>query len=115
MIGMKEELVEHFLQKSLKALRLDYVDLYLVHQPIGLVYDGDDEAMYPMKDGKIHLDMGTSLEGVWRGMEGQVKLGRARSIGISNFNASQIERIVRLAQIKPAVLQVWKPAYIFRT
>jgi diketogulonate reductase-like aldo/keto reductase len=41
-------------------------------------------------------------------MEKQVDSGRAKSIGISNFNASQIERIVKAARIPPANLQVSK-------
>lgn len=39
-------------------------------------------------------------------MEEQVDAGRAKSIGLSNFNISQIERICKSARIKPAVLQV---------
>jgi diketogulonate reductase-like aldo/keto reductase len=39
-------------------------------------------------------------------MEKQVDLGKARSIGLSNFNVSQIQRILKSAKIPPAVLQV---------
>lgn len=39
-------------------------------------------------------------------MEAQVDAGRARSIGLSNFNSSQIARIVKAARIKPANLQI---------
>ena len=44
-------------------------------------------------------------------MEAQVDAGRAKSIGLSNFNSSQIERIVESARIKPANLQVELHAY----
>lgn len=40
MVGVHEDRVELFMKKSLKNLQLDYVDLYLVHFPVGCVYDG---------------------------------------------------------------------------
>lgn len=40
-------------------------------------------------------------------MEEAQKLGLTKSIGISNFNAEQIERILKIATIKPVVNQVW--------
>ena len=106
MIGMKEELVEHFLKISLRELKLDYVDLYLVHAPIGFEFNGVDKDIMPLKDGKVALDFTTSLEGVWKGMEKQVDAGRVKSIGISNFNERQIDRIVKAARIRPANIQV---------
>jgi len=112
MIGMKEELVEYFLKKSLEALKLDYVDLYLVHCPIGFQHTGNDEDVFPVKDGKVLIDPTTNLEAVWQGMEKQVDAGRAVSIGISNFNSKQIERIVRAARIRPANIQ--EPTPLFR-
>lgn len=39
-------------------------------------------------------------------MEEQVEAGRAKSIGVSNFNVNQIERVIKSARIKPACLQV---------
>ena len=44
-------------------------------------------------------------------MEAQVNAGRAKSIGLSNFNSEQIERIVKTCHIKPANLQVELHAY----
>jgi aldehyde reductase len=42
----------------------------------------------------------------WKGMEDCVKLGLAKSIGVSNFNSSQIQRILDFATIKPVANQV---------
>ena len=42
----------------------------------------------------------------WKGMEECVKLGLVKSIGISNFNSEQINRVLKAATIKPAVNQV---------
>ncbi|XP_048485512.1 aldo-keto reductase AKR2E4 [Plutella xylostella] len=86
------EAVVPALRESLAALGLDYVDLYLVHWPIGQFANGS----YDPTD---HLS-------TWRGMEEARRLGLARSIGLSNFNQSQIEGILAGCEVKPAVLQV---------
>lgn len=67
---------------TLERLGLDYVDLLLFHQPYGDYVDG------------------------WRAMEEAVRAGKVRSIGLSNFPAPKIEQIMKVAQIKPAALQV---------
>lgn len=103
---MTPERVEYFIQKSLKALQLDYVDLYLVHLPIGLQYVSDTELWPKDKDNKILINPTSSIEAVWKAMEEQVDKGNARSIGISNFNRAQIERIMKVARIQPANQQV---------
>ena len=46
------------------------------------------------------------FEETWPAMEEIVRLGLAKSIGISNFNSEQIERILKIAKIKPVVNQV---------
>ncbi|KAK4005156.1 hypothetical protein OUZ56_006877 [Daphnia magna] len=106
MIGNRSENVERFLRKSLQNLRLDYIDLYLIHAPIGLTAKHDDD-LFPMNaDGFVVLDNDTDLVDLWKAMEKQVDAGLAKSIGLSNFNEEQIERIVKTARIKPANLQV---------
>jgi diketogulonate reductase-like aldo/keto reductase len=102
--------VNHFLKASLKKLQLDYVDLYLVHWPIGVKYVNDDE-LIPMKDGKFIMDPTTDLEAIWKAMEEQVDLGLAKSIGISNFTPSQVERIMKVARIAPTNHQIEVHAY----
>jgi len=104
-IAMQPGRVEEFLKKSLTALQLDYVDLYLIHSPFGLQYVNDKE-LFPMKDGKVILDTTTDLVAIWKAMELQVDAGRAKAIGVSNFNSEQIERIIKNARIRPANLQV---------
>lgn len=42
----------------------------------------------------------------WRGLEDVVSLGLAKSIGVSNFNKEQLERLLKEAKLKPAVLQI---------
>jgi diketogulonate reductase-like aldo/keto reductase len=109
-IGMRPEHVPHFVQKSLEALKLDYLDLYLIHLPFGLQYLGDEQ-LWPMKDGEMLIDFDTDLEAIWKAMETQVERRLIRSIGISNFSISQIERILQISKIQPANHQVELHAY----
>lgn len=96
--------VKEGIEKSLTALGLDYVDLYLVHGPVAFKRTNDDQ-LFPVEDGKPatleidHLD-------TWKGMEDAFKAGKAKAIGLSNFNHRQIQRIYDHAEIKPHNLQV---------
>ncbi|KAI8441614.1 hypothetical protein MSG28_015179 [Choristoneura fumiferana] len=88
----KEDVVGS-LKKSLERLNMSYVDLYLIHNPISFT---PDHSKYLVID---YLD-------TWKQMEEAWKLGLAKSIGISNFNISQMERLLEHCEVKPAVLQV---------
>ncbi|XP_049768473.1 1,5-anhydro-D-fructose reductase-like [Schistocerca cancellata] len=109
-MGMRQSGVEKYLKKSLCALQLDYVDLYLIHNPVGF-QDVDGGGFPKDKDGNVLLDVTTDHVAIWKGMEAQVDAGRARSIGLSNFNARQIKRVWESARIKPANLQVEMHVY----
>ena len=50
--------------------------------------------------------MSVSLEDTWCAMEEVVRQGYSKSIGLSNFNSQQIERILKIATIKPAINEV---------
>nr|CAD7258538.1 unnamed protein product [Timema shepardi] len=97
--GNRAEDVEKYLKESLKNLQMTYVDLYLIHKPIGYFPELD-------KDGNHVPDPSTDHLKIWKAMEAQVDAGRARSIGMSNFNARQVKRIWENARIKPANNQV---------
>ncbi|KAL4707238.1 hypothetical protein ACJJTC_008319 [Scirpophaga incertulas] len=87
-----QEQVVPALKESLQRLGLDYVDLYLVHFPVSIKSDNSaDDIDY--------------LE-TWKGMEEAKELGLAKSIGVSNFNASQLDRLVANCKVKPAVNQI---------
>lgn len=61
---MKEKSVEKYLTKSLEALQLSYVDLYLIHHPVGFV---DNEGIMPMDEqGNIKVDMSTDHVAIWK-------------------------------------------------
>ncbi len=68
--------------KSLKSLQLDYLDLYLIHQPFGDVY------------------------GSWRAMEELYHEGKIRAIGVSNFQMDRLVDLIANNEVVPAVNQV---------
>jgi alcohol dehydrogenase (NADP+) len=90
------------LKKTLNDLKLDYLDLFLVHWPVAL----KEGVMFP-KDGDDFL----SLEEVpvtetWQGMEAAVDEGLARHIGVSNFNLERVKHLVNNSRIQPEMNQV---------
>lgn len=68
--------------QSLQQLQLDYIDLYLIHQPYGDVY------------------------GEWRALEELYKEGRVRAIGVSNFHPDRLMDLIVHHEIVPAVNQI---------
>lgn len=105
----RPESVERYLKKSLTDLNLDYIDMYLIHTPWTIK---DTENFEPQASySKTPTFENPDLLAVWKVMEKQVKDGRVKSIGLSNFNASQILRIYNAAEIKPSNLQVECHAY----
>lgn len=69
-------------ERSLKRLQLDYLDLYLIHQPYGDVY------------------------GSWRAMEELYREGKIRAIGVSNFQPDRLMDIMVHNEVVPAVNQI---------
>ncbi len=72
---------DNAVDKTLERLGTDYIDLLLIHQPAGNYVAG------------------------YRQMEKSYKEGKVKAIGLSNFNQAQIEEILGLCEVKPAVLQ----------
>ena len=110
LIGMQPERVEKYLRKSLKLLALDYIDLYLVHHPVGFVEVSENDNI-PLenpgtKDERVKIDFSTDLIAIWKKMEKMVELGLTKTIGISNFNPRQMRKMMAIAKIPPTVNQV---------
>src|SRR5205814_4879281 len=77
-----EEKARRAFEASLEKLRLDYLDLYLIHQPFGDYY------------------------GSWRAMEKLSQEGLARAIGVSNFYPDRLVDLIEHNEVTPAVAQV---------
>ncbi|XP_055627813.1 aldo-keto reductase family 1 member B1-like isoform X2 [Toxorhynchites rutilus septentrionalis] len=99
----RPELVEGACRTTLKNLGLDYVDLYLIHWPMGY-REGD--ALFPTDENGKTAYSDVDYVDTWKEMEKLVELGLAKSIGISNFNSKQVERILAIAKVKPVTNQV---------
>ncbi|XP_023311655.1 alcohol dehydrogenase [NADP(+)]-like isoform X2 [Anoplophora glabripennis] len=110
--GNRPKDVKRFLKMSLERLKLGYVDLYLVHMPFSFHLNEANLTPSVNEDGSFSLDTESDIVETWKVMEQQVKDGLTKAIGLSNFNAAQINKIYENAEIKPAVLQVELHAYL---
>ncbi|XP_052122873.1 aldo-keto reductase family 1 member A1-B isoform X2 [Frankliniella occidentalis] len=102
--GIRPGGAEKWMKSSLEKLRMDYVDMYLVHMPYTMKVYENGSPIGP--DGKGHAEDDTDHVTVWKEMEKLVDAGLAKSIGVSNFNKRQIQNILDICRIKPANLQV---------
>jgi len=99
-----KELVAPALQVTLKNLKLDYLDMYLIHWPMGFK-EGTGELFPKDADGKL-LCSDVDYVDTWAGLEEVKKLGLVRSIGLSNFSKPQIERVLQAGTVVPANNQI---------
>ncbi|XP_069846664.1 prostaglandin-E(2) 9-reductase-like [Dipodomys merriami] len=93
----RPELVRPCLERSLKKLQLDYVDLYLIHFPTSL--KPGDEVFPKDEHGKLIFDTVDPCD-TWEAMEKCKDAGLTKSIGVSNFNRKQLERILNKPGLK---------------
>ncbi|XP_009885733.1 PREDICTED: 3-oxo-5-beta-steroid 4-dehydrogenase [Charadrius vociferus] len=91
------ELVRPTLEKTLKILQLDYVDLYIIELPMAFK-PGD--AIYPKDENGKFIYHETDLCATWEAMEACKDAGLAKSIGVSNFNRRQLEMILNKPGLK---------------
>ena len=102
---LRQDRVEQCLKKSLENLKLDYVDLYLVHWPMALKQT--DESNFPENsDGLIEIDETIEPIETWKAFEALKKLNLVRSLGVSNFNSIQLQSLLAACSIKPTVNQI---------
>ncbi|XP_050700452.1 aldo-keto reductase family 1 member B1-like isoform X1 [Eriocheir sinensis] len=96
-------LVAPVLKESLTNLGLDYLDLYLIHWPMGYKEGGE---LFPVDANKKNLYSDVDYVESWRGLETVQKEGLVHSIGVSNFNKDQIERVLKEGEIVPVTNQI---------
>ncbi len=112
------EHVKPALQRSLRDLQLDYLDLYLIHFPIVQQYV-PFETRYPpgwFADPSVAKPImvpgSVPIRETWQAMEELVDAGLVRSIGVSNFGTSLIRDLLSQCRIRPSVLQVELHPYL---
>lgn len=97
--------VEASIRRMLRQSQLDYFDLVLLHWPV-VMADSDSER-YPLDAATGRTALGSRpLTDVWRDLEAAHRLGLARSIGVSNFNRRQLQRVLSVASVAPVTNQV---------
>ncbi|XP_065334975.1 aldo-keto reductase family 1 member B1-like [Cloeon dipterum] len=99
----RPDLVLPACKQTLKDLGLEYLDLYLIHWPVGYK---EGENKFPQDDAGNILFSDVDYVDTWPEMEKLVESGLVRSIGLSNFNSEQIKRVLDIAKIKPVVNQI---------
>jgi aldehyde reductase len=93
--------VETACRESLQRLRLEYVDLFLIHTPFA-IQRGE---MFASETTALGYDE-NSINETWKAMEKLVPLGLAKSIGVSNFTITKLEALLPNTTICPAVNQI---------
>ncbi|CAB3373312.1 Hypothetical predicted protein [Cloeon dipterum] len=96
--------VEAGLKVTLKDLQVEYLDLYLMHFPIGFKQQSGHTSARDANNQIITTDR--DYVDTWKAMEKLVEKKLVRSIGVSNFNEKQIDRILENCTIKPVTNQV---------
>jgi aldehyde reductase len=109
----RPERVEPAFEASLKRLRLDYLDLYLIHTPFAF-QPGDNQDPRD-QNGNVIYDDGVTLVDTWRAMESLVDHGKCRAIGLSDISLEKLLPVYESARIKPAVVQVESHPYLPET
>lgn len=109
----RPERVEPAFEASLDRLKLNYLDLYLIHTPYAFQPGEEQDPRDP--DGNVLYDEGITLLDTWRAMESLVDDGRCRAIGLSDIALEELLPIYESARIKPAVVQVESHPYLPET
>lgn len=114
----RPEHVRPAIERTLQDLKLDYLDLYLVHFPITLKYVPIEQRYPPgwfydpsANEPKMETDS-VPISETWGAMEEIQKAGLCKQIGISNFCISLIRDLLSYASIRPTVLQVESHPYL---
>src|SRR5271167_5003847 len=109
----RPERVEPAFDASLERLRINHLDLYLIHTPFAFQPGGEHDPRD--QNGDVLYDRSVTLLDTWRAMESLVDRGRCRAIGLSDIGSSGLLPLYESARIKPAVVQVEAHPYLPET
>lgn len=111
---MKPESVREACEQSLRDWKMDYFDLYLIHWPFCFKSDPKTHSTIYDENGVAIIDESCTIEDTWRAMEELVQLGLVKNIGVSNFSANLLSKILSIPNLKipPAVDQVELHPYL---
>lgn len=106
----RPERVKPAFDASLRRLRLDYIDCYLIHTPFA--FRPGDEQDPRDERGQVIYDRGVTLIETWQALERLVDDGHCKAIGLSDVALEKVREVVAAARIKPAVVQVESHPYL---
>ena len=109
----RPERVEPAFLASLDRLRLNYLDLYLIHTPFAFK-PGENQDPRDVS-GNVIYDRGVTLLDTWKAMENLVDHGKCRAIGLSDITLEALLPVYESARVKPAVVQVESHPYLPET
>jgi diketogulonate reductase-like aldo/keto reductase len=117
----RREHVRPALEKTLRDLRLDYLDLFLIHWPVAFRYvpipppdaaRGWDNEDIDDSDGGNNIDPNVSVHETWQAMEECVDAGLVKHIGVSNFLVALLHELLSTSRIHPEVNQCEAHPYL---
>lgn len=101
------------LDRTLADLGVDYLDLYYIHFPIAQKFVPIEDAYPPGfgNSGKYELEK-VPLSATYKALEEQVRAGKIKSLGVSNFSGGLLLDLLNHAEIKPVALQIEHHPYL---
>eukprot|EP00029_Vermamoeba_vermiformis_P012800 TRINITY_DN775_c0_g1_i1.p1 TRINITY_DN775_c0_g1~~TRINITY_DN775_c0_g1_i1.p1 ORF type:complete len:333 (-),score=54.71 TRINITY_DN775_c0_g1_i1:129-998(-) len=90
----KPDRVKHACKTTLNELKIDYLDMYLIHWPVALLNDNET------------VDRSAKIQDTWQAMQALVEEGLVKSIGVSNFSEEHLHTLIDETDIIPTTNQI---------